>query len=59
MVVPYLTMVFTLSLLITANLKQIVIWYWRFHFVRKTFGATVTNIYYPCYHCVMVASYRL
>jgi len=27
--------------------------------VGKTFGATVTGIYYPCYPCVMVASYRL
>jgi hypothetical protein len=27
--------------------------------VGKTFGATVTDIYYPGYRCVTVASYRL
>jgi len=27
--------------------------------VRKTFGATVTDLYYPCHRCVTVASYRL
>jgi len=27
--------------------------------IGKTFGATVTVIYYPCYNSVTVASYRL
>jgi len=27
--------------------------------VGKAFSATVTDIYYPCYHCITVASYRL
>ena len=28
------------------------------YIVAKTFGATTTDIYYPCYCCVTVASYR-
>ena len=28
-------------------------------YVGKSFGATITEIIYPCYHCVTVAYYRL
>jgi hypothetical protein len=39
----------------TESINQVI----EAYHVGKTFGATLTDIYYPCYYCVTVASYRL